>query len=121
MTTWPLQIYLIGRNNQPLLNSTMPLITIHVTNEDILAGKQGSCQFCPVALAVKRATNKSHVEVGIDGICFYDKPIEELSYADIRNSVQIPISKEVEKFIVYFDEKYQVEPFSFELELPTTN
>ena len=78
--------------------------TITVTLEDIAKGERGSACSCPIALAIKRATNqRCHVSPTL--FCFerdlYDKPLPRVAG----------------QFVIAFDGNKPVEPFSFELDI----
>jgi hypothetical protein len=73
---------------------------ISVTEDDIKMGKVGDCQFCPVALAVKRNTARP-ITVGSDIL-----DVDQVSH-------WLPL--EVVDFIEDFDSGLLVDPFTFEL------
>ena len=90
---------------------------IQVTNDDIKKGEQGSCEWCPVALAIQRTydlKNGKDKMVVVDGDCvgIWDKNNGEQQY-------QLPqITRD---FIHTFDnwiflnDKAYFKPFSFKI------
>lgn len=84
----------------PLIMKT----TIHVTQEDIDEGQIGDCKFCPVALAMGRET-ESLWEVG---------HLRMLRASD-QKVLSCPFS--VITFIIAFDNKINVTPFSFRVDI----
>lgn len=94
------------------------LTTIHVTAEDIAAGKQSDCQRCPIALAFKRSTKHEFVEVGMEGISVYNKPIDELTHKEIMAQEPISLPDEAKRFISLFDSNELMSPTSFQLDIP---
>lgn len=81
---------------------------INVTAEDIAAGEQRECDFCPIALALRDAFPDARVisvspdSVDLDGI--------EIDLPDIAV-----------EFIHAFDGGEGGEPFSFELDYPAVS
>ncbi len=89
-------------------------IRIDVTIEDIVNGKAASCQFCPVALAIKRIF-PGKVIVGLDQIFIH------ISYR-YENNLMYPTPDSVKRFISMFDGETNsmfgaivAKPFSFVL------
>lgn len=80
----------------------MPLTTIYVTSDDILNGEASNCLKCPIALAIQRQIPCRFARVG-----------------KISVGLQIDLPDEAKKFIAAFDKhELNLQPFSFELELP---
>lgn len=77
---------------------------IDVTDLDILKGLCYHRTLCPVALAVKRVVGTKNVAVGHAFIKINDKPV------DLPSNVRV--------FIAKFDQQEEVDPFSFNLDLP---
>lgn len=78
---------------------------IRVTREDIERGKRTDSCRCPVARAVRRATRKKFVAVGVEDI-------------DVGSQVTVPTPSIVATFIRAFDARRPVQPFAFDLEVP---
>ncbi len=78
--------------------------TINVTSDDIAKGKRGSACSCPIALAIKRATNQA-CHVGVRWYSFE------------RDLTDMPLPRKAGEFVIAFDQKQPVEPFSFELDI----
>jgi hypothetical protein len=85
------------------------IVDVHVKDEDIRDGDQGSCSECPVALALSRAIPNAAIHVFDDSVIImpYD--------SDRRFSLNLPDN--VCDFISSFDNDGDVWPFSFQLEL----
>lgn len=81
---------------------------IQVTQDDIDRGVRGNVCFCPVALAVKRATSET---VYVSGM-----RIRIIKKANGK-ALEAPTPSEVSCFIAAFDHYATVEPFEFDLEL----
>ena len=79
-------------------------IRIEVTAEDIAAGKPDKCRECPIALAAIRA---GIPEANVKKRCIFVAP-----------TVRVLLPDAAQRFIDDFDEFREVEPFSFDLELP---
>lgn len=80
-------------------------MTIAVTQEDISIGQKKSCQFCPIALALKRVFPLS-LFIRVDGD------------AITIGNIEIPIPDSCHDFIKAFDIGMEVHPFTFELAYP---
>lgn len=80
---------------------------IEVTQEDINNGKVGDCEYCPVALAMNRVTNK---EWAIGNYSYCETRDGEINSDSLRT-----LPREVTLWIFQFDKDNKVEPFSFEL------
>jgi hypothetical protein len=80
--------------------------TINVTQEHIDKGKKISCSNCPVALAIgERVTTES----------VYVHP-RFIYLGKLMTERDLP--KEAQRFIRRFDGEKEVEPFSFDLDIP---
>lgn len=75
---------------------------IHVTQEDIDAGKRYNSEYCPVALALKRKLPRYKWTVG---------------HRFLHYKRQIKTPKSVSRKIAQFDGGYPVEPFAFSFTL----
>lgn len=73
-----------------------------VTREDILKGKRVSAEFCPIAMAVRRVTNRKDVSVN--------------GYTIKVDGISVPCPPEATSFISKFDSGTHVEPL--ELDVP---
>ena len=80
-------------------------IRIDVTEDDIKNGRRGHGEKCPVALACQRVNVKNFSSVEFGAVSFNDGKM-------------ISHSCEVQEFVQRFDSGKEVQPFSFELELP---
>ena len=86
---------------------------IQVTEQDILAGKKGSCSECPIAKAIARARGDDKIRVGVNE-----------TWIPIPNSDTIPdyieLPEQVKQFIDAFDHRKLGEPmplpFEFDIE-----
>ncbi len=85
------------------------MTTIEVTQDDIDHGTRGSCNTCPVARAIKRATG-FHNLVSARNVLAYNR-----ERSTRPTAVNLPI--EALRFINDFDCHHPVQPFSFELDL----
>lgn len=86
------------------------LVKIQVTQEDINNGIKFKCESCPVALAIKRLL-KPNVKVLVgDIISFMTNDSSEWK--------DVVTPERVWDFLVQFDNKRPVQPFSFELDIP---
>jgi len=79
-----------------------------ITPEDIKNGDVRSCEGCPVALGVKRATGKRTI-VSPHSMMILDNPKEMLS----GRVYQFP--KEITKVINTYDRTGKMQPFTMEL------
>jgi hypothetical protein len=77
----------------------MAQYTIHVTEDDIRAGKRDDCEFCPVALAMQRA---------LGGMVY----VRSNSY-DIKGGSFDVLPIGVQEKIHYFDACGLMKPFQF--------
>ena len=77
-------------------------VHVDVTADDIANGARLDCFACPIALAMKRATD-AFLAIGANYVEF------------ASHSVRLP--REVSDFVFDFDGGYEVQPFSFDLEL----
>lgn len=85
------------------------MITITVTQQDIIDGKRESTCACPIALAANRCIQGAVARVNDDWI--------NISYMSGRfESLALPM--EAETFVLCFDTGLPVEPFTFELPIP---
>lgn len=91
---------------------------IHLTEKHIKVGQPQSCSCCPIALAITEATGFQYIRVTPGEVKCYDNTPKDqpklLWYA------VFPF--EVTRFIHNFDSYVQdLKPFSFEIEIITTN
>jgi hypothetical protein len=85
------------------------LTQIDVTQEDIDNGIERSCGFCPVALAVRRATDKN---ASVD-----EEDMQVWEFVDgLRRYEVATTPTEVTIFIKRFDRGMDVQPLSFTVE-----
>lgn len=84
---------------------------IHVTEEDIRAGKAGACEECPIALAMGRAGFRNVQVAGFEetDTVFWILPDGTEVQADAPLSVR--------QFVSEFDRGLEVSPFSFNLDV----
>jgi hypothetical protein len=87
-------------------------IRVEVTAEDINRGEPGSCKHCPIALAMDRAL----AAIGIDVRSWVILPYVRLGPKSANTYAVLPPAALV--FAKHFDGEWDVEPFSFDLELP---
>jgi hypothetical protein len=80
-------------------------IVVEVTAEDIVAGRQGSCLRCPLALAFQRIPGFKMARVSSTRV--YPRATESICLPDIARA-----------FIQRFDSEETVRPFSFTLGVP---
>ncbi len=78
----------------------------NVTQEDIDGAQRGHSMYCPVAIAMRRVLGPAAVLVGIAACA-------------LNNRVTRTFPYEVTEFIGKYDAGKPVEPFSFELTIPT--
>jgi hypothetical protein len=83
-------------------------LKIHVTQEDIDNGIRDDALKCPIARAIKRVVSSFLSVSGYD-----------INFDDGFNFLRIPPPEKVTDFIIAFDAGDPVEPFDFELNLPT--
>jgi hypothetical protein len=74
------------------------MIKIEVTADDIANGKRGDSTCCPIALACLRIIHKDWFEV----------------FQEYLN-IEEPVPTVIKEFILAFDRKKDVQPFTFEL------
>ena len=84
-------------------------IKVEVTQEDIAKGVRADCDFCPVALALRRATGWIWAVRKMRA--------ERFSYFVFVPHLVVALPHVVETFIDTFDKSGEGSPFSFELEL----
>jgi hypothetical protein len=80
---------------------------ITVTAEDIKNGKPDMPEFCPIALAVKRA-----------GLC--EHPYVISTYIDCEDGTFYDLPHNASEFITMFDAHKTVQPFEFDIEVPSS-
>ncbi len=85
-------------------------VTIEVTDDDIFDGIKSSCHSCPIALAAIRINVARIISVNSTTM------VVRNSYSRNGNFIVLPI--EAIDFIAAFDADQEVEPFSFEIEVP---
>lgn len=85
----------------------MAKVRIEVTAEDIAKGNPGDACACPVALALQRVLGDA--QCSTDGL--------ECYVGGQRELVNAPPS--VREFVDRFDKQADVEPFAFEIEVPS--
>jgi hypothetical protein len=77
---------------------------IRVTQDDIDKGRSGSCAYCPIARAARRAFGK------IAYVCYSQIAI----FDDIpKHELTLPVPKRASEFICSFDSHKLVKPFAF--------
>lgn len=85
---------------------------IEVTQEDINAGKEGDCNFCPIALALNRATGRLWT---VNNYYCYERDIDSNRIGEniyfLRGNCNIP------NWIFDFDKDGDVKPIAFELDI----
>lgn len=85
-------------------------VAVNVSQKDIKLGKKGECSGCPVAIAVKR-------QLGLLD-CYVGSPDIDLVPRNGRwFSTAMPTV--VSRFVMLFDRREPVSPFTFTLEVPT--
>ena len=88
-------------------------VRVRVTQDDIDAGVRGDCTSCPVARAVARVVPAGWlVDVGLSTVAIF-KPGRLLAAMDFH------LPDDVVERITRFDEQGEMEPFEFDLPLPT--
>jgi len=85
-------------------------VTIEVTDDDIFDGIKSSCHSCPIALAASRIDIARIISVNSTSM------VVRNSYSRVGDFILLPI--EAIDFIEAFDADQEVEPFSFEIEVP---
>lgn len=85
-------------------------VTIEVTDDDIFDGIQSSCHNCPIALAASRINIARIISVNSTSM------VVRNTYSRNGDFIVLPI--EAIDFIAAFDTNQEVEPFSFEIEVP---
>ena len=95
----------------------MKTVTVHVTPDHINRGRRHQSQECPLALALGDATG-CRASVGLSSFGLYrpDPLVPELLGDPVVSQAQLPPA--AQGFPAAFDQGREVEPFSFELELP---
>jgi hypothetical protein len=79
---------------------------VEVTADDIRRGRRYECRYCPVALALNRATGEAW-EVG-----------PRFAWTH-RGGPAVPLPPAAAAFVDRFDIHGRGDPFSFDLEVPT--
>lgn len=82
---------------------------IQVTAEDIANGKREDCNYCPIALAVGRATHCKRVSVGRRIIMW------DIRFVQSKSAWMPSVAKEFINVFDAFGSNY-VSPFEFEVE-----
>jgi hypothetical protein len=93
----------------------MKTVTITVTAQDIQSGTQCAAFGCPVALAVNRHLN-ADFKSGWAQTRFTVASISNPN--DPKNFVDHVVPSAASDFIIRFDQKQPVKPFTFDLTLP---
>lgn len=83
---------------------------IEITQDMIFDGKEGDCEFCPVALALDKATGKSWAVTN-----YFCIESDHGMPSDLTKKIMFP--RAVVDWIFAFDSGGHVKPFSFELEI----
>jgi hypothetical protein len=88
-------------------------VRVEVTAEDIASGVRKDCSCCPVAIALGRALalDGRHVAVGWEGATIQASPDAEEHTVKFEDAVG--------QWMRRFDQGCQVEPFAFDLNVPT--
>ena len=88
-------------------------LTINVTKNDIKEGDVRKCRSCPVARAITRRLRKPYfASASVFKILIVDD--DAPSSRSLSN-----VPRSVGAFITDFDRRRKVDPFSFEIEIPT--
>ena len=82
---------------------------IEVTAQDIVEGERFGCYSCPIALALKRIGKRNWAV----------KSEILRRWTESGRAVDVPLPRDAKAFIDDFDHDRPVEPFSFDIELPT--
>jgi hypothetical protein len=82
-------------------------VTVSVTAEDIGRGRKMDEDWCPVALAAKRAVPSWET-----GMCVF------AYFINIEGFFQIALPQQARDFIIAFDRYDPVEPLEFEIDVP---
>jgi len=85
-------------------------VLIEVTQEDIEKGQRGMFLFCPISLAMQRLGIEDPMVMG-----------SVIHVGESEGEGFIPTPAEAKTFVEEFDRGATVEPFSFEIDLPTPN
>lgn len=89
----------------------MKTITVEVTQADIANGKQGDCNFCPIALALNRhAPANHHFTVGTDRA-----NLESVESIDSLITESVVMPRVAIEFVSSFDRIGFAEPFTFDI------
>ena len=90
------------------------IVDCEVTREDIEKGTTCASRDCPLARAISRRV-KAHLIVSVSSaiVDFFDTEMEDYTNTDIR------LSLELMAFIKRFDCAQPVEPFKFQIEMPS--
>ena len=80
---------------------------ITVTAEDIKLGEPGASGRCPIAIAIRRATNATEAQVWSSSVQF-----------DSAGFCIASLGYRAQRFIKHFDDNDPVKPFSFLLAVP---
>lgn len=85
-------------------------ITIDVTAEHIKKGKRKNCKLCPIALAARGVIPEDWIWVDQCALTVrVDGP-------DIPSYPSYSLPEDAQEFIRRFDQGYEVEPISFEID-----
>lgn len=88
------------------------MTTIEVTRAHIRHGKRGECRNCPIALAVDSHLNRDHY-------CEVHHDLSILNKHYLFSRVSMPLPASALNFAMDFDYGRPVEPFSFDIDIPT--
>lgn len=94
---------------------------IEVTAEDIQNGTPNEMGCCPIALAVRRATGKPYVSVGAKNVEIgtFTQYTENGTKLGGGPENRLDLPNEATLFILDFDSGVTVQPFAFDLLLPS--
>lgn len=92
---------------------------IRVTAEDITAGLQKSCFYCPVALAISRViAGFWEAAVTESGEHFQRSADVHFQHSETGERITMKLPDEAGEWISDFDLGWKVEPIEFELPIP---
>ncbi len=80
-------------------------ITIEVTDEDVLKGVPGECDYCPIAIAMQR-------------VLLQPISVHDLGWNRMGEGKSYPLPASAHAFMRKFDDDEKPEPFTFTIDRP---
>lgn len=92
----------------------MMKLIVEVLSEDIYDGKREDCDSCPIALAMNRAFDDADLDMVAR---VYDRSFTIRRRGTGRGTAEQKLPPGAAEFVREFDEKIEVEPYTFEVDV----